>query len=159
MPRKLRFKYSRHIQSKAVSFEGLFLWGCIHISLCFSGKLCPVKRGNHSCSSRHEFDYPCRDTQTSFSLLYCRSRETFGLLVAQFSILILEMKTTWSNRAPFWSTVTFLTTQLKNEPLIVGNFRNCDPREAGNGSRYLSESSQTHSEKSRLDFFALWGKL
>ena len=38
------------------------------------------------------------------------------------------------------------------------NSRNCDNREAGNWSGYLSESSQTHSEKSRLDFLSLPGK-
>ena len=57
---------------------------------------------------------------------------------------------------PFWSTVSFLTTQLKNE--LVRNYRNCDSREAENWSGYLSKSSQTHSEQSRLDLLALRGK-
>ena len=57
---------------------------------------------------------------------------------------------------PFWWTVSFLTTQLKNE--LVRNSCNFYPREAGNWSGYLSESSQAHSEKSRLDFLASRGK-
>ena len=50
----------------------------------------------------------------------------------------------------------FLARKLKNE--LVRNYRNCDSREAGNWSGYLFESSQTHSEKSRLDFLTLRGK-
>lgn len=39
---------------------------------------------------------------------------------------------------------------------LVRNSRNCDSREAGNWAMgiYVSESSQTHSEKSRVDFLA-----
>ena len=50
----------------------------------------------------------------------------------------------------------FLARKLKNE--LVRNYRNCNNRETGNWSGYLSESSQTHSEKSRLDFLSLPGK-
>ena len=50
----------------------------------------------------------------------------------------------------------FLTTQLKNE--LIRNSRECDSRKAETWSGYLSECSQTHSEKSRLDFLALRGK-
>ena len=59
---------------------------------------------------------------------------------------------------PFFNqpSVSFLTTQVKNK--LVRNRRNCDSRETENQSGHLSESSQTHSEKTRLDFFALRGK-
>ena len=50
----------------------------------------------------------------------------------------------------------FLARNLKNE--LVRNYRNCDNREAGNWSGYLSESGQTHSDKSWLDFPSLRGK-
>ena len=58
---------------------------------------------------------------------------------------------------PFWSSVSFMTAQLRNE--LVRNSRNCDSRETENWSGYLSESRQTHSEKSRLDFLTLRGKI
>ena len=45
---------------------------------------------------------------------------------------------------------------MKNE--LARNCRNCYNREAGNWYGYLSVSSQTHSEKSRLDFLSLRGK-
>ena len=43
---------------------------------------------------------------------------------------------------------------------LVRDSRNCDSREAGNWSinRYLSESSQTHSEKIRADLLAFPGQ-
>ena len=50
----------------------------------------------------------------------------------------------------------FLARIVKNEQ--VQNSLNCDNREAGNWSGYLSESSQTHSDKGRLDFLSLQGK-
>ena len=46
--------------------------------------------------------------------------------------------------------------ELKNE--LVRDSLDCDCREAENWSGYLSESSQSHSEKSRLDFLSLRGK-
>ena len=52
------------------------------------------------------------------------SIENFGLLVAHFSICLLEKKVDQTE-----STVSFLATQLKNE--LVRNSRNCDSREAG----------------------------
>ena len=103
-----------------------------------------------------------RGTQSSFPLLDCRSGEKFGLLIAHFSIFLLE-KQVIKQSPLFLSSVSFLTTQLTNQQLknqlfTVRNSRNCDNRAAGNWSGYLSESSrQTHSEKSRLDFLSLRG--
>ena len=50
----------------------------------------------------------------------------------------------------------FLPRKLKNE--LARNSRNCNNREAGNWCGYLTESSQTHSEKTRLDFLSSRGK-
>ena len=50
----------------------------------------------------------------------------------------------------------FLARKMKNELLRIS--RNCDNREAGNWSGHLSESSQTYSEKSRLDFLSVRGE-
>ena len=50
----------------------------------------------------------------------------------------------------------FLARKLKNE--LVRISRNRDNRQAGHWYGYLSESSQTHSEKSQLDFLSVRGK-
>ena len=141
----------RRYLHKAVRYAGLFFWGC-RVFFCFQVSFCPVKRGNRAGSSQNEFDYSPRSTQTSLPFLDCRSCENFGL--AHFSIFFLQKKS--SSEPSFRSTVGFLTTQLENE--LVRNSRNCDCREAENWSRYLSESSQTHSEKRRLDFLASRGE-
>ena len=54
----------------------------------YTVSVCPVKRGNRAGSSRNEFDYSRRRTQTSFPLLESRSCEKFVL--AHFSILLLS---------------------------------------------------------------------
>ena len=141
------------VPGKAVCYAGLLLLGCKQTFFCFQVSFCPVKRWNRVGSFRNEFDYSREGTQISFPLLDSRSCENFGLLIFQFSCW---KKKVYQTEPPFWSTVSFLTTQLKNEP--VRNSRNCYCREAENWSGYLSESSQTHSEKSRLDFLALRGK-
>ena len=51
----------------------------------FHVSFCHVKRGNRAGSSRNEFDYSRRGTQTSFPLLDYRSCENFGLAHFQFS--------------------------------------------------------------------------
>ena len=137
----------------SVLYAGLFFWGCKQRFFCFQFSFCPVKQGNRAGSSRNEFYYSRRGAQTSFLLLDCRSCENFGLV--HVSIFLLGIKS-WSNRTSFLINCQFLTTQLKNE--LVRNSRNCDSREAENWSGYLSESSQTHSEQSRLAFLALRGK-
>ena len=118
----------------------------------FAFSYCPVKRRNRVGSSRNESDYSRRGAQISFALLESRSCENFGL--SQISISSLEKR----NQAepPFCSAATFPTRQLKNK--LVRNTRNCDPPETENWSGYLSESSQTHSEKTRLDFLSLRGR-
>ena len=50
----------------------------------------PSKERNRAGSSRNEFDYSRRNTQTSFSLLDRRSCDNFGL--AHFSMFMLEKK-------------------------------------------------------------------
>ena len=97
--------------------------------ICFEVRYCPAKRGNRAGSSRNEFDYSRRGTQAIFPLLGCRSYENFGLLIAHFSVLWLE-KGVDQTEPPFWSAVSFLTPQLKNE--VVRHSRNCDSREAEN---------------------------
>ena len=108
---------------------------------CFQVSFCPGKCGNRACSFRNESDYSRRGTQISFQLLESRRCENFGLTVY-----------------PIWSKKKIMARKLKNKLLIVRNSRNCDSREAGNWSGYLSESSQTHCEKSRLDILAFRGK-
>ena len=57
-----------------------------------------------------------------------------------------------------WGSVWWkkkIASKLKNE--LLRNCRNCDNREAGKWPGYLSASSQTHSEKSLLDFLFLRG--
>ena len=46
---------------------------------CFEVSFVPVKRGNQAGSSRNEFNYPRRGTQTSFPFLHCCSCQNFGL--------------------------------------------------------------------------------
>ena len=140
---------SMHI--KAVCYAGLFFWGCKQRFFYFQVSFCLVKRGKRAGSARNESDYSRRGTQISFPLLESRSCENFGL--SQISISSLEKR----NQAepPFCSAATFPTRQLKNK--LVRNTRNCDPPETENWSGYLSESSQTHSEKIRLDFLSLRG--
>ena len=53
-----------------------------------------------------------------------------------------------------WLT-SFLARKLKNE--LVRNYHNCDNRETGNWSGYLSESSQIRSEKSPGSISSLYG--
>ena len=83
-----------------------------------------------------------RSTQTSFPLLESCSCENFGL--ARFSIV-------WSE-----SRQLIKTGALFDD--LVGISRNCDSREAGKRSRRPSDSGQTHSETSRLDFLTIRGK-
>ena len=93
---------------------------------------CPVKRGYWAGSSRSEFDYFRSGTWTSFPLIDRRIWENFG--IAHLSIFLLEKKR-WSNRAPFWWTVSFLTKQLKNELFIFfSQLRQPRIREADLGS-------------------------
>ena len=105
---------------------------------CFQVSFCPVKRGNRPGSSRNESDYSRRGTQISFpisfALLDCRSCKNFGLYSSFFNFL--ARKKVVQTAPPFWSTVSFLTTQLKNE--LVQHSRNCDSREAEHWPGYLS---------------------
>ena len=138
-----------------VCCAGFIFWGCKKIFFCFQVSFCPVKRGNRAGSSRNEWvwllseGYP--DQVPASRLSQLREFRT----TAHFSIFLLE-KNVDQTEPPFWSTVSFLTTQLKNE-LRVLNSRNYDSREAENWYGYLSESSHTHSEKSRHDFLSLQG--
>ena len=79
-------------------------------------------------------------------------------LIFQFSC---EQKKGDQTERPFWSNVSFLTTHPKNELSLVRNFRSCRLSRSGKliwAYTHLSESSQAHSEKSRLHFLALRGK-
>ena len=70
-------------------------------------------------------------------------------------------KKSWSNRTPFVINCQSSDYTIKRNGLlilIVWNSRNCDSREAEKWSGYLSESSQTHFEKTRLDFLAFTGQ-
>ena len=133
------------------SFWGTFLVR-FQVELFLLSSCCPVKRGNRAGSSRNESNYSRRGTQISFPLFQVRSCENFGL--AHFSTFMLEKKVE-ETEPPFWSIVSLLTTKLKNE--LDRNSLNSDSREAKNWSGYLSESSQTHSEKSRPDFLSIRG--
>ena len=83
---------------------------------------------------------------------FSQSREFW---TSSFFNFLASKKKVDQTESPFGSTVSFLTTHWRNE--LVRNCRNCDSREAEHWSGYLSESSRTHSEKSRLDFFSLRG--
>ena len=122
---------------------------------CFKVRFCPVKRGNRTGSSRNESGYSRRGTQTSFPLLESRSCRKFGL--APFSIFLLEKKKSVKQSPHFGQLPVFWLHDWKWAN-VVRNYRNCDSRKSGNWSGYLSVDSQTHSERSRLDFLALRGK-
>ena len=123
----------------------------------FQVSFCPVKRGNRAGSSRNEFTLGEVPRPVSgVSIVAVAIISDYFILRSSSFFNFLPRKKVDQTEPPFWSTVSFQTTQLKNER--VRNFRNCDSREAENWSGYLSESSQTYSEKSRLDFLALSGK-
>ena len=67
------------------------------VFFCFQVRFCPVKRGNRAGSSRNEFNYSRRGTQSSFLFLDCRRCKNFGL--GHFSVFLVERRRL-SNRAP-----------------------------------------------------------
>ena len=71
--------------------------------------------------------------------------------------LCSEKNDSWSRRGLCLIAFFFLRRKLKNELRIVRNSRNCDNRETGSWFGYLSESSQTHSEKSSGSISSLYG--
>ena len=131
------------------------------------------KRGNRAGSSRNESEYSRRGTQISFPLFESRRREKkINCVVRTLAVeqnggsdyffhgdSNQDLRSTYKPTyyaiftAHIWSWLLCtpaIAIKLKNE--LVRIFRNCDSLEAGNWSGYVSESSQTHSEKSRLDF-------
>ena len=107
---------------------------------CVQVSFCPLKRGNRAGSSRNESAYSRRGTQTSFPLLDLSQLREFSKIAKILATATIEKRETGLGTSPiFFATATI------------------EKRETGLGT-YLSESSQTHSEKRPLDFLSLRGK-
>ena len=138
------WRYFFHITILAVCYAELLFWGCKQSIFRFQVSFCHVKRGNRAGSCRNEFDYSRRGTYPDqFSASRLSRLQEFRTSSFFNHLAINRKKKVDQTEHPFWSTVSFVTTQLKNE--LVQNSRNCVSREAVNWSGYLSESSQTHS--------------
>ena len=144
-PRKKRI----WIFGKAVSYGGLF-FSRLQSFFCFQVTYCPVKRGNRADSSRNESDYSRRALPRSvFRFLRVAVAR---IRTSSFFNCVVRKLTVDQNGALCLNQLFFLARKLKNE--LVRNSRN---REAGKWPGYLSESSQTPSDESRLDFLSLRG--
>ena len=138
---------------KAVSYGGLFFSEVTSKSFfCFQVSYCPVKRKSSRLFSKWVWllseRYP---DQFSAS----RESQLREFRTSSFFNCVVRKLTVDQNGGSVLVNFCFLARKLKNE--LVRNSRNCDNREAGKWPGYLSASSQTHSEKSRLDSLSLRG--
>ena len=107
---------------------------------CVEVSFFPVKRGNRAGSSRNESDYSRRGTYPD-----------------QFPASRLSQLRKKSERYPDQFPAS-RSSQLREFSQFLKILATATNREAGNWSGYPSESRQTHSEKSRLDFLSSRGK-
>ena len=100
----LLFAYDTYLDSRFL--WGLFFLGYKQRFFCFQVSFRPVKRGNRAGSSRNEFNYSRRGTQTSFSLLDCRSCENFELAHSSVSLLenikLIKQSPFFDQLSVFW---------------------------------------------------------
>ena len=129
-----------------------FFWGCKQSFFCFKSVIAPW---------REEIEPTLLGMSLTTLGEVPRSFFRFSRLAvaiirtSSFFDCVVRKLTVDQNGGSVCSTFFFLARKLKNE--LVRNYRNCDNREAGKWLGYLSASSQTHSEKSRLDFLSLQG--
>ena len=118
-----------------------------------SSSFCPVKRGNRAGSSRNEFDYSRRGTQTTFPLLDFRSCEGVGL--ARFSIFLLEKEVDEKQNPLLDQLSVFWLHNSKMSLFEILATATLEKQKTWSG--YLSESSQTHSERRPGSISSLYG--